>query len=223
MRRRRLAAAGLCSSLAASSAMVGLWLGWTAPDVVHLQPGRAQAAAPVADPAPSLPGSATDPMTPSTVPAPSAPARIVIPSLDVNATVVPEPLQADGGLVIPPPSQVGWYEAGPAPGQPGSTLVAGHIDYGGVPGAFLSLSSLAVGAPVDVVTVSGQTVPYTVSRLVEVPKASLSSTGVLTDQGPSVLVMVSCGGAFLPAEAAYADNVVVTAVPAGPATSVGGS
>jgi hypothetical protein len=223
MGRRLLAAAGLCSSLAALSVTAGLWVTWTAPDVVPVQLGRARAPAPVADPGRPLPGSATGPTTPATIPAPSPPARIVIPGLAVNATVVPEPLQANGGLVIPPPSQVGWYDAGPAPGQPGSTLLAGHIDYGGVPGAFVSLSSLAVGAAVNVVTVSGQTVHYTVSRLVEVPKASLSSTGVLTDEGSSVLVMVSCGGAFLPDEAAYADNVVVTAVPAGPAISVGGS
>ena len=37
---------------------------------------------------------------------------------------------------------VAWYRYGPTPGAPGSAVLAGHVDWHGVPGIFFHLSEL---------------------------------------------------------------------------------
>jgi len=107
-----------------------------------------------------------------------------------------------------------WYDRGPAPGQDGTTVLAGHIDDHGVPGAFLRLGQVQAGATVRVTTASGRVAAYTVTQRRMLPQAALATSGLLSQQGSPALVMISCGGAYNRAAHLYLDNIVIVATPA---------
>ncbi len=144
----------------------------------------------------------------------SPPVAVAIPAIGVRARIVPEGLGPGGALAIPPPQQVGWYDRGPAPGQDGTTVLAGHIDDHGVPGAFLRLGQVQAGATVRVTTASGRAAAYTVTQRRMLPQAALAASGLLSQQGAPALIMISCGGAYNAATHLYLDNIVIVATPA---------
>ena len=194
---------------------VAAWIVWSVPSPVELAPPAA-----AAPPAAVIPATASDPAPASASPAQvvtstvSPPVTLSIPAIGVTARVVPEGLGPGGTLVIPPPSQVGWYSAGPAPGQSGTTLLAGHIDDNGVPGALLRLNDLELGAAIRVTTAAGRVAEYVVTRRQLLPQQELVRSGLLSQQGAPTLVLVSCGGAYDAATHLYLDNIVVVATPA---------
>jgi sortase (surface protein transpeptidase) len=152
--------------------------------------------------------------------APAAPpVAVAVPAIGVRARIVPEGIGPGGALDIPPPAQVGWYSRGPAPGQDGTTVLAGHIDDHGVPGAFLRLSQIQAGATVRVTTATGRVAAYTVTERRMLPQDDLARSGLLSAQGAPELVMISCGGAYDAATHLYLDNIVIVASPAGPAST----
>jgi Sortase domain len=208
---RRLAVLGVIASLGLAVATVKAWAVWRAPTTVKLvrDPAAGPATYDRVYPAPASP-----PMPVRSMAAPSPPVRVQVPAAGINASIVAEPLGAGGTLLIPPPRQVGWYEAGPAPGQPGATVLAGHIDYDGVPGALIKLAAVPDDAGVLITTASGHVFTYVVTDRLLIAKQSLASSGLLQSRGPSTLILVSCGGAYLAARHAYADNVIVVAEPA---------
>ncbi len=220
----------LVASVLIGAGAIGAWAAWSVPTPVELAPptgsaARASAppatARPVAAPATRAPAAAaptasgrrpeTARVTGAT--AASPPVALVIPAIGVSARVVPEDLGPGGALDIPPPQQVGWYDRGPAPDQSGTTMLAGHIDDNGVPGALLRLNDVQLGAAVRVTTASGRVAAYTVTRREMLPQHELAFSGLLSQQGAPSLVLVSCGGAYDEATHLYLDNIVVVATP----------
>jgi hypothetical protein len=230
--RRARGLSGLVASVLIGAGAIGAWAAWSVPSPVELAPPTGPASR-----APAPPASATSrPMAAPTAQAPvaavstarghrpetarvtgataaSPPVALVIPAIGVNARVVPEDLGPGGALDIPPPQQVGWYDRGPAPDQSGTTMLAGHIDDNGVPGALLRLNDVQLGAAIRVTTASGRVAAYTVTRRQVLPQHELAYSGLLSQQGAPSLVLVSCGGAYDEATHLYLDNIVVVATP----------
>ena len=58
------------------------------------------------------------------------PVRIRIPALRVNAPIIPAAVDASGALQVPANVfQAAWFQAGNAPGQPGTAILAAHVDF----------------------------------------------------------------------------------------------
>lgn len=140
-----------------------------------------------------------------------APREISLPTLGVEAPVVP--IKAADGVLVPPgdPSTLGWWAAGARPGdRRGSALMTGHTVHDGG-GALDDLEQLTAG---DVVTVSVASGPirYVVSSVRTYSKGSLAQRAAsLFSQGVrGRLVLVTCedwdGSRYL-------SNVVVVALP----------
>jgi hypothetical protein len=217
------------ASAALVTGAIAAWSAWSVASPVRLAPPTASAGAaatPAAAPAPTgAPAAVSAPAAAGVVAtgAPAAPpVAVAIPALGVQARIVSEGIGPGGALDIPPPAQVGWYDRGPAPGQDGTTVLAGHIDDHGVPGAFLRLSQIQAGATVRVTTAAGRVAAYTVTERRMLPQDDLARSGLLSAQGAPELVMISCGGAYDAATHLYLDNIVIVASPAVPA-SVGDS
>ncbi|HEY0718952.1 MAG TPA: class F sortase [Streptosporangiaceae bacterium] len=215
--RRGRGLLGLLASAVIAAGALGAWLAWSVPTPVRL--ARPAASIPAA-PAALAPVTAATPRghRPSTAgvvagTSASPPVALAIPAIGVRAGIVPEGLGRGGALAIPPPRQVGWYDRGPAPGQGGTTLLAGHIDDYGVPGAFLHLNDVQAGATVRVTVASGQVADYTVTRRLMLPQAALTRSGLLSQQGTPELVLITCGGAYDTASHLYLDNIVIVATP----------
>jgi Sortase domain len=145
----------------------------------------------------------------------AAPARVVISALGVDGPVLAAGVNGAGELDIPPDARtLVWYRHGPSPGDVGSAVIAGHLNWRGVSGLFADLATTPVGAAVSVVYDDGSTRDFTVTAVELVEKPAVSVSGVFARDGASVLRLVTCGGEFDASTRHYRSNVIVTAVPA---------
>jgi len=117
-------------------------------------------------------------------------------------------------LEIPDETEVGWYRLGAGPGEPGATVLAGHVSWNRTDGPFRELDRLELGATVDLALADGSTRSYRVVERAQYPKLQLPAERIWTSTGPETLVSITCGGAFNPEIRRYFDNIVVYAVPA---------
>jgi sortase (surface protein transpeptidase) len=149
-------------------------------------------------------------------PRPSAtPVRVAIPALGVDGPVLPAGVSSENELDVPPDARsLVWYRHGPAPGDRGSAVIAGHLNWRGVTGLFADLAGVPVGAEVRVVFDDGAQRVFRVTAVELVPKPAVSVNGVFARDGARVLRLVTCGGEFDDEVNSYRSNVVVTAVPA---------
>ncbi len=143
-----------------------------------------------------------------------APTRLTINALDVDAPVVPSGVTRAGNAEIPGDGDVvGWYEFGSSPGDTeGSAVLIGHRDTEAEgPGALFDLDMIERG---DTITVrSGKTqFRYVVVALRSIDKDGLPST-LFRRGGPHQLVVITCGGAYIPEAGGYQENLIAVAVP----------
>jgi sortase (surface protein transpeptidase) len=140
---------------------------------------------------------------------------LVIPELGVDAPIVSEGIDTTpgdaGNLAIPADvGEVGWWYGGPAPGQPGTAVLASHRAEDGV---FWNLPDLRPGDTIEVRGTNGRTTSWQVSQVQQLLKADLPAS-VWAEGGPPRLVLVTCGGVFNYSTGHYNDNVIVWATPA---------
>lgn len=131
---------------------------------------------------------------PSTTPLPGAPTRISIPSIHIEANIIPIGVQ---GRVVQVPASihlVGWdNQTARIPASAGAILLVGHRDsMSSEDGIFRHLDEVKVGQAVQVWT--GRTLTVFHVRTVQTfPKNGLP-TWVNAVTGAPRLVLVTCGG-----------------------------
>jgi hypothetical protein len=160
-------------------------------------------------------------------------ARLIIPSLGVDATLVPTgAVGAPGSASLTIPADVhtvAWWdgsvrdgartvhEDAPRPGQPGVALIAGHVDSAAAgPGALFDLKALEVGAVVDVVDSDHRRSTWIVSSPPETALKTALPPALWVTSGAPKLALVTCGGPFDASTGHYLDNVIVWARPDAP-------
>ncbi|MEU5769205.1 class F sortase [Streptomyces asoensis] len=152
--------------------------------------------------------------TPAPRPLPRSPATTLrVPSLGIDAPVVPLRLGPDRHLGTPPldrPSLVGWYAGGPTPGERGTAVVVGHRDTKTGPAVFAGLARVARGARIEARRADGRTAVYTVDRVRVFDKATFPDKEVYGPARRPELRVLTCGGLFRRATG-YTSNVVVFA------------
>ncbi|TDD12895.1 class F sortase [Kribbella turkmenica] len=138
---------------------------------------------------------------------------VTISSLSVEAVVVPVGVAADGSLMLPEPSTVGWWIGGAQPGDArGTTVLAGHVDADdGSQGALYDLSSVHGGDTIRIATAAGP-LTYRVVALHNYRRQHLPKQ-LFDQRGPHRLAVITCGGSYDPRRG-YSSNVVAYAVPA---------
>ncbi len=155
--------------------------------------------------------------------APSTRVRFVPTSVvlagGAHAVVAPA-ATVEGELVVPEDvQQVGWWDGSAEAGDPfGNTVIAGHVDSAteGL-GFFARLRQVTKGQTVTV-RHGAHAARYRVTSVRTVKKQALATSSSAFDQlGDHRLVLITCGGAYRADRGGYDSNVVVTAVPLGPA------
>jgi sortase (surface protein transpeptidase) len=218
--RRRVLVLMVCAAVAIGVPTV--WL------VTRPTPNAGVPVAGVGDPtrtASATPGPATSggrlptltarPATPPSDASTAAPTRIRVPSVGVDATIEPVGVDARGFMVIPHEvRKVGWYRFGPAPGDPaGAAVIAGHVDIKEQgAGALFPLRGIDVGDRITV-TVAGRDLQFRVVGKQTIVKRRLPVEELFARDGAPRLVVITCGGPFIPELSSYRDNLVVVATP----------
>ncbi|MCU0262400.1 MAG: class F sortase [Candidatus Nanopelagicales bacterium] len=145
------------------------------------------------------------------------PRRVRIGSRDVSMPIIATGVTPDGQMELPDdPRDIGWYRFGALPGDPrGSAVLGGHVDsqrYG--TGPLARLASVQEGARITVTSADGQRLDYTVTSVERITKAALPVDRLFDPHVDHRLVVITCGGRFLPDAGGYEDNIVVIATPA---------
>jgi len=172
------------------------------------------APAPVAQaPAPVVPAPVVETAAPIALQlTPSTPTRVQIPALGVTSSVIDLGLERDGSMEVPGGAYpVGWFDGSPTPGELGPSVLAGHVDWSGEPGAFYGLRELLPGDEVVVDRADGTRAVFVVDAVEEHPKDEFPSDAVYGDIDHAGLRLITCGGSFDEDTGDYLDNVVVFA------------
>ncbi len=146
---------------------------------------------------------------------PAVPTRVVLPSIGVDAPVDPLGLAPDGTMAVPTDyARVGWYDGSAVPGDPGVSVLVGHLDDEDAPAVFYKLEQLKAGHPIDVPRSDGTVARYVVTEVKVHSKQRFPTERVFGNAAGPGLRLVTCIGRFDRKRRSYLDNLVVYASPA---------
>ncbi len=137
------------------------------------------------------------------------PKRIVIPSIGVDASVVPVGLLANGSMETPRQGRVGWYSPGPVPGEQGPSVLIGHVDNTKGADVFYKLKWVEPGAEVFVYGEEGDPAVFVIDSLEQQPKSELPKDRIWEYSGSALIRLITCGGEFDRTSRHYLSNVIV--------------
>ena len=144
------------------------------------------------------------------------PVRVDYPAIGATLSVVSVGVTGDGAMELPDDSSVGgWYRHGSAPGDPeGTAVIASHSGSPRNPvGALYGLRQAAVGDEVTVTDAAGTARRYRVASTQSLGKGELDLSPYFRRDGAAELVLITCGGEWLPDEQDYTENIVTIATP----------
>jgi len=162
------------------------------------------------------------PITPITNPIPiltpkvlssGKPARLMIPSINVNANIEHIGLNAQGAVGVPEGAfDVSWFNAGPLPGQQGSAIISGHSGRwkDGTHSIFDPLPTLKIGETIYVKDNKGQTLSFIVKETRVYGKNDIVPE-IFNKSDKAYLNIITCHGNWLPKENTYDKRYVVFA------------
>jgi sortase (surface protein transpeptidase) len=146
----------------------------------------------------------------------SVPVRLVIPAIGVATPLVRLGLEPDGAMQVPMDfASAGWFAGGPAPGQLGPAVIAGHVDSRTGPAVFYRLRHLRPGHTIMVERADGTRLRFVVEQARSYPKAGFPTADVFGPVPSATLRLITCTGDFDRARGSYRDNLVVFARLAG--------
>lgn len=131
--------------------------------------------------------------------APDMPRVLRIPSLGVEARIMPMGILPSGELEAPfNIYDAGWYNQSSKPGKHGAMLVDGHVHGPTKPGIFYGLKDIADGATVEVERGDGQVFSYKVVAREQTPYAETNMNKALVSakQGTPGLNLITCTGSY---------------------------
>lgn len=142
----------------------------------------------------------------------STPVRLEVPSIGIRTRLVELGLNPDHTLEVPSePRLAGWYGGSPAPGRPGASVIAGHVDSEETgPAVFYRLGELSPGGRIEVTLESGEVASFTVVAVRSYPQAEFPTRTVYGNTDRPTLRLITCGDWNEETED-YDGNVVVFA------------
>lgn len=180
----------------------------TSPTPTTLLPAPTPTTTPIPATGPSPPPADEKPL--------ADPIGLRIDALGVSAPIGAYGVDEQTGQMAVPNNvtEVGWYRHGPKPGEPGSAVLAAHVDMAGLGrGVFFELDSLEKGELITVTYADGSRADFRVIARTLYLKDELPLDAIFSRQGPSVLTLITCGGDFNRSIGRYDSNVVVYAIP----------
>lgn len=141
------------------------------------------------------------------------PVRIQIPSIRVNAVINSVGVTANGAMGVPKrPSETAWYEYGPKPGERGSAVIAGHVNWlYGATGVFAHLNAVKPGDKITTIDGKGVKTVFAVRSTRAIGQKEDASGIFLSYDGKAHLNLITCTGVWDATARVYSKRLVVFA------------
>jgi LPXTG-site transpeptidase (sortase) family protein len=140
--------------------------------------------------------------------------RLLIPKISVDAPFTELSIGRTGQLQPPPAHDtnlVGWYAKGPAPGQIGTSIIAGHVDTATSAAVFVRLGELEKGDVFHVERADGRRATFVVDDAETFDKDHFPNERVYGDAPRAEVRLITCAGDYDRTVKDYTDNLVVFA------------
>lgn len=138
-------------------------------------------------------------------------ARLIIPSIGVDANVLVKGVGPDGVMQVPDNGlDVAWYDFSSRPGSAGNAVFSGHVDFHGLgPAVFWNLGKLRKDDLMEVQLEDGSQYQYRVTGKGAFDAES-APVGQIVGRTPAESVtIITCTGVFDPATHQYNQRLVV--------------
>jgi sortase (surface protein transpeptidase) len=137
--------------------------------------------------------------------------RISVSSLGTSAPIVKVGVDRTGQMKIPPGAgQVAWLDQGGIPGRTNNIVLAGHISWSGVPGAFKNIGSLRPGEMVDF-TIGGKRMVFRVTCTCSFIRSSPDAPRIMGYTTVPSVTLITCGGGWDSYAHTHTNRIVVRA------------
>ena len=147
----------------------------------------------------------------------SVPTHIAIPAVNLDADVIVVDLNDDGSIATPSLADAkvaGWYDRGPAPGQPGAAVLDAHVDsslMSDYRGAFFYLGLAKPGMQINVTRADHSVAVFTIDEVQVASKSDFPTTEVYAPTPYPSLRLITCGGDYDKKAHEYLGNTIVYA------------
>ena len=140
------------------------------------------------------------------------PESIQVTGAHIDASIVELGVSEDGQMEAPPtPDVVGWYRMSARPGEPGNSVMAGHVDWGQNTAVFWNLQQLQQGDKIHVRGTDGNLHTYAVEWNQVFAWQTAPVDELVGPTEDSVLTLITCDGVFDTHAHEYLDRRVVRA------------
>lgn len=139
------------------------------------------------------------------------PVHLIIPAINVDSTIQQVGITSDGEMATPNSFvQAGWFKFGPAPGENGSAVIAGHLNgENNELGVFANLHKLKAGDKLFVEDDKGVSVDFVVREIRTYDKGHADE--VFNWSTTSHLNLITCYGLWDLNKKTYNKRLVVFA------------
>ena len=140
----------------------------------------------------------------------STPSRLTIPTLKIDTAIKSVGMTSKGEMGVPKNiNDVVWFNLGPKPGEEGSAVIAGHLDwYGGLRAAFKNLYKLKPGDKLFVTNSLGKKISFVVRASRTYPN-NADATAIFTSATGTHLNLITCAGVWDKTKKSYTKRLVV--------------
>jgi len=141
------------------------------------------------------------------------PVSLRIPAIDVDAPIESVGINSKGEMDTPTdPASTAWFNLGPRPGEVGSSVIDGHLDwFNGTPAVFENLSKLQKGDKLYVVDEDGTTITFVVREFGSYVQNQDATSVFRSVDGKAHLNLITCEGIWNQARQSYSNRLVVFA------------
>lgn len=159
---------------------------------------------------PAVPGL-DGPSATNVRPIDATPARLLIPSIHLDAAIEARGLDARKNLdTAANPNDVAWYDLGPKPGQPGNAIINGHVDWWTGDAVFTHLGRVRPGQTVQIVRADGRVVTFRITSLQRV-NAGSRIPALFAPSTQATLTLITCAGVWSPLAFTNTQRLLVNA------------
>ncbi|HEX8923730.1 MAG TPA: class F sortase [Patescibacteria group bacterium] len=156
--------------------------------------------------------SAAITQAPTIIPA-ADPKILSIPKLGIEAPIEEVGMDASGAMDIPQKANdTAWYKLGPKPGQMGSAVIDGHVDWYSGPAVFFRLNELNINDIVRVTAADGKKYTFRITDKKRFDDKNFPIAEVFTKNDAKRLNLITCVGTFDKKTKNYSQRLVIFSV-----------